>query len=210
MMNELLILAASYGFIAGISPGPLLALIITHTLRMGLAAGAVLVLIPLVYEPLIIGTFFVFSQVLSNAFIAGISLVGSLFLGYLGYQSFLPLPKNFLDGNKKEMSRNLWKVFRDGIVLQIFNPHPYIFWGTVALPLLRKADAVQGKSGVVYFLCVFYAVLVSSKISISFLVDRGRDRLTMKGYTFLIRSTGIALWIFAGLTLWNVYSLLNA
>ena len=85
-----LIVGFLLGASAGFSPGPMLVLIISETLRHGVRAGAKVAFIPLITDiPLLIFSGVFFSK-LSNitSLIGTISLIGSVFLFYLGIKSF--------------------------------------------------------------------------------------------------------------------------
>ena len=77
------------GLSAGISPGPLLTLVITQTLRYNKGEGIKVALSPLVTDLPIIGiALVVISKVAqSNTILGVISLAGGIFVAYLGFES---------------------------------------------------------------------------------------------------------------------------
>jgi threonine/homoserine/homoserine lactone efflux protein len=77
------------GLTAGLSPGPLLTLVISETLVYGWKNGIKVSLAPLFTDiPIIITTFIVFSYLKSSDIIlAFISIAGGIFLIYLGFEN---------------------------------------------------------------------------------------------------------------------------
>jgi len=83
----------SIGFLlgapAGITPGPMLVLIISETFRHGIRAGAKVAFIPLLTDlPVVLVSGFLFAKLSNVDFLLGvISLSGAVFLTYLGSRS---------------------------------------------------------------------------------------------------------------------------
>src|SRR6266567_4411740 len=83
-MITALLLGISYGFTAGISPGPLLGLVITQTLQRGWRAGGMVALAPLLSDlPIVLLTILVLSH-LPSAVLSWLGIIGGLFVIYLG------------------------------------------------------------------------------------------------------------------------------
>jgi threonine/homoserine/homoserine lactone efflux protein len=78
-----LALGAGIGFIAGISPGPVLTLVVSETLRGGWLRGSAVAAGPLLADgPIVLVAVGVLGQI-PNGFIPAVSLVGGAFLLYL-------------------------------------------------------------------------------------------------------------------------------
>ncbi|MEW6733568.1 MAG: LysE family transporter [Acidobacteriota bacterium] len=87
---------------------------------------------------------------------------------------------------------SLWK----GIAVNALSPHPYLFWFVVGAPIIVKA--VQNSVlAAAFFTGSFYFFLVTSKIFVSFIVERFKLFLCGKSYRNLIRILGILLLVFA-------------
>ncbi|HRC77967.1 MAG TPA: LysE family transporter, partial [Kouleothrix sp.] len=82
-----LILGLSYGFAAGVSPGPMLGLVITQTLQRGWRAGNLVALAPLLSDLPIIVLAVVLIDRLPPAAIGWLGIIGGLFVIYLGAES---------------------------------------------------------------------------------------------------------------------------
>ena len=85
----LLIAGLTLGFSAGISPGPMLALTISETLKYGVNTGIKVALAPLVTDtPIVAGSVFLLSELSNLESIFGIiSIIGALVLFYLGMKT---------------------------------------------------------------------------------------------------------------------------
>jgi threonine/homoserine/homoserine lactone efflux protein len=81
------LLGVSLGFSAGVSPGPLLALVITTALNRGFRSGVRVALAPILTDaPLIVAALTV-SASLPAAFLAALTLAGGVFVVYLGFET---------------------------------------------------------------------------------------------------------------------------
>src|SRR3990170_5939746 len=78
-----------FGLAAGVSPGPMLALVISETLQRGRRAGLLVALAPLVSDTPIVGaSVYLLAQVARSALVLGlVSLAGAGFVAYLAYES---------------------------------------------------------------------------------------------------------------------------
>jgi threonine/homoserine/homoserine lactone efflux protein len=94
--------------------------------------------------------------------------------------------------SKKETSRSWTK----GMIVNILNPHPYLFWLTVGAPMIAKA-ASHGILGPSAFIASFYSFLVGSKILLAILVGRSKSILSDHWYIYSMRFLGLALCGFA-------------
>jgi threonine/homoserine/homoserine lactone efflux protein len=185
-------MGAVLGLSAGISPGPLLALVITETMRHGKMEGIKVALSPLITDlPIILVSLFILSRLGSSSEILGlISFAGAIFISYLGYECF----------KTKELIPDLEnpapKSLRKGIVANLLNPHPYLFWITVGAPLVMKAWQT-GITAVIAWFLSFYLCLTGSKITVAILVDRSKSFISGRTYVWIMRILGLALWVFA-------------
>ena len=123
-----------------------------------------------------------------------VALLGAGCLAYLAYESVTA--ELAVGGGSVTAPRSLQK----GVLANLLNPHPYLFWLTVGAPIVWQAWTMSpwGATG---FLVVFYFCLVGSKMVVALLVGRGREVLTSRIYLLLIRALGLALLVFAVLFL---------
>jgi len=193
-----------FGLVAGISPGPLLALVIAETLTHSRKEGILVALAPLVTDlPIVLVSVFLLAKLSYSHLILGtVSLLGALFIGYLAYQSI----------SVKIGGLNLQKIephsLRKGVAANFLSPHPYLFWIAVGAPTALKAYKVNLLSACLFILG-FYLFLVGSKIFVAFVIDKSRDFLNSRVYVYTIRVLGVVLLIFAALFLKDGLTLLG-
>lgn len=184
------------GLAAGISPGPLLALVITETLKYSKAEGIKVAVAPLITDlPIIFVSVLLLAQLENNnSVLAVISFIGMLFIGYLAYEN-LTSPGLRLD-NTSTKSQSLKK----GILANFLSPHPYLFWVAVGAPITVKAFHFNALAAAL-FIGGFYLCLVGSKVLLALLIEHAGGKLNETGYRYTLRALGIVLFIFAALFL---------
>ncbi len=179
------------GLTAGISPGPLLALVLTETMRHGLKAGIRVSLVPLLTDiPIVALCLLVMSNIAGSPGALGIiSLAGAVFVVYLGIDTFM-------SSSPGETDTRGSGSLRKGIVTNMLSPHPYLFWMTVGSATVLKAS-LSGIYHAAAFIAGFYLFLVGSKLLIAFLTSRTSHLLYGRGYKICMRTLGTALMMFA-------------
>lgn len=191
-MIKLLIAGITLGLYAGFSPGPLLVLVISQTLKHGYKEGVRVAFAPIISDIPIIAICLLFLSLISGyTFILGIiSLIGALYLGYLTYESF---KTEVLTGNiEYEKPKSLTK----GVTLNLLNPAPYLFWITIGGPIIIPAYAESVLSPL-WFIIGFYALLVGSKIVLAYATGKSRDFIKGRTYIWIMRVLGVMLVIFS-------------
>jgi threonine/homoserine/homoserine lactone efflux protein len=186
------------GLTSGLSPGPLLTLVLTQTIRHNRAEGIKVALSPLITDfPIILLTVLILGRLAQfDIFLAIISFIGAIFLAYLGVESLRTKKLNF--DVKESKSGSLKK----GIIANLLNPSPYLFWATVGTPLMFKAYKTDLLTSIL-FMISFYVFLIGSKIVVAFLVDRSKQFINQRIYLVLMKSLGIALLIFSLILLYD-------
>ena len=194
MASELTFLFSGvvFGLTGGLSPGPLLTLVISETLKYGSKEGIKIAVAPLLTDlPIVFATIYIISRVANTLPLLGaISLLGAAFLIYLGYESvsFKGIDINFAQIKPQSV--------RKGVIANFLNPNPYMFWSTIGAPLVLKALKVNITSAAIFLLC-FYLFLVGSKMFVAVIVGKSRIFLKSSNYIFTIRFLGIILFVFA-------------
>jgi threonine/homoserine/homoserine lactone efflux protein len=189
-----LITGTVFGLTAGISPGPLLTLVITETIKHNKAEGIKVAIAPLLTDiPIIVITLLVLSKLANFDPILGtIAILGGIFVAYLGYESIKTKGLEIDIQNVKPQS------IKRGIIVNALSPHPYLFWLTVGAPITFKAYQ-SSLSAALAFIIAFYVLLVGSKVGVAMLVDKSRNFLKNKTYIWTMRILGLALLVFAAL-----------
>jgi threonine/homoserine/homoserine lactone efflux protein len=86
--------------------------------------------------------------------------------------------------------------FVKGIVVNLLNPAPYVFWLTVGAPLLLQAKEISW-AVVAAFLGAFYGLLVGAKLLLAVLIGKNRHLLEGGYYKAVMRLMGLFLLFFA-------------
>ncbi len=202
-----LLLGLSLGLGAGLSPGPLFALVIRTAVRDGLRAGCLVALSPLLTDVPIILIALITAQTAPASVLAPLALVGGLFVVWLGIDALREAPPSpagettieaagtagadgataiaGLDRGADGRRAILW-----GAATNALSPHPWVFWLSVGAPLLARSSVSEAA----LFLAGFYVSLLGSKVAIAAAIVAGRDRLLHgRGYLMLLKATGLLL-----------------
>ena len=195
-----LLAGLTLGFSAGVSPGPLMSLVITTSLARGVAAGLRVAIAPLITDtPIILLTTLLVSALPHNVEI-GLAVAGGLFVIYLGVETLIKARHAELtieEGGGQ--AQHLWR----GALVNMLSPHPWLFWIAVGSPLLvgfwRESPWYA-----LAFLLGFYALLIGSKIGMAVLAGSGRQYLTQTWYRRVLAASGVLLIFFGALLVWSV------
>jgi len=180
------------GLVAGLSPGPILALLIGETLKFGKEEGFKVAVSPLITDStIILITLLALSTLAEHDVVIGlVSIFGACYLIYLGLEN-LRVKTTRLDVGlaKKE-------ALKRAIITNFLNPHTYLFWLSVGSPIILetlKTDA----STTILFLLGFYTLLMGSMVLVALIVDRSKSFVKSKYYSYVVRILGIVLIFFA-------------
>lgn len=192
------------GMTAGLSPGPLLTLVITETLQHGIKAGVKIALAPILSDAPIVIVMIIFVGQLSDiSTITGtLSLVGGCYILYMAYDSGKSKEPSSQGSAKASISK--------GVLANLLSPHPYVFWLTVGAPTVIKSIDVSSVAPLI-FICGFYFPLVGSKVLLAKLVGQYGSLLNGESYKKIMRSLALLLGIFGvvllvdGLKMLGVY-----
>ena len=179
------------GLVAGISPGPLITLAISETIKHNKKAGLKIAFTPLITDiPIVILSLLFLSKIGEFRVILGIiSFSGALFLLSLAWESF---KKKYVATTKTEQTSTMQK----GIIANFLSPHPYLFWITVGGPILFKSYGISLLTSILFILG-FYIMLIGSKIIIVLLVAKSNNFINNNRYEIVLKILGILLIIFA-------------
>ncbi|MCW3985660.1 MAG: LysE family transporter [Candidatus Bathyarchaeota archaeon] len=189
---EFLGLGVFFGLVAGVSPGPLLALVFSETLKFGRREGVKVAISPLVTDvPIVLFVLFVLSNLIGYGFVVGVvSLFGAGYLVYLGVENLRVRVGEF------EVKLGRKDALRRGVVANFLSSSPYLFWLSIGGPIIFKSLDVHF-SAMVLFVLGFYSLLVGSKIGIALIVDKSKVFLESKYYLWVVRALGIVLILFS-------------
>lgn len=186
-----LVLGAFLGLAAGISPGPLLAVTISETLQHGKWEGIKVAISPLITDlPIVLSVLFILSHLTSSNFVIGIiAFFGASYLIYSGMESLK------IKQNSFELKLEKKDALKRGIIVNFWNPHPYIFWLSIGGPIIFKSLNTHIWATVL-FIIGFYSFLVGSKVIVALIVEKSKYFINSKYYFSIIRILGVAQIIF--------------
>jgi threonine/homoserine/homoserine lactone efflux protein len=183
---EFITLGVLLGLSAGVTPGPLLALVFSESLRHGTSAGIKVAVAPVISDtPIFLVALYILTRLSHvNPLLGAISVMGGGLLLFLGFQNFRI--RGLVLGTSDGTSR----PFTKGILANALNPHPYLFWMTVGATIANRAME-RHLIHLVAFLVCFYASFVAAKIALAVLVGRSRKLISDTIYRY-------AMWLMGG------------
>jgi threonine/homoserine/homoserine lactone efflux protein len=165
---------------------------VTSALRGGFGAGVRIAIAPLLTDTPIVAIAVAAVSSVPDGWLRGIALVGGLALVATGVAEILSARRTAAhveaDGGS---SGDVLK----GAIVNLLNPHPWIFWIGVGGPILVTAWRDTPVRAVA-FLAGFYAAIIGSKVVIATVVAAGRKRLTSEMRYRLIVTGGGLLVVF--------------
>lgn len=184
---EALLVGLGLGLSGGLAPGPLHRLILTTSLQRGFAAGSRIAVAPLLTDAPIVALTVAVVGALPGGVVRGLTIAGGAFLVYLGVQTMREAADPMLAG-----AVTAAQDYRRGVVANLLNPHPWLFWVAVGAPTLvgfwRESAAAA-----VAFVVGFYLLLVGSKVAFAFAVARGAQMVSAPVQRRLIVAGGVIL-----------------
>ena len=187
-MPETLLAALTFGLTAGLKPGPLSIFVIHQTLSHGLRAGIVASLAPFASDgPIIIASYFIISSFKQfDLFIATLSIVGAAFLAFIAIRLLIQNPEPDSESSSPAS-------FATAVKLNLLNPAPYIFWGTVGGVYMTQGTLSAGLG----FIIIFLLTLSLTKILLAGSLRALGARFSRRAYHYLLKTLSILLLLFA-------------
>jgi threonine/homoserine/homoserine lactone efflux protein len=189
---EALALGLSIGLAAGISPGPLLFLVVTSALRSGARAGVAAACAPLLSDALVVATTLFVLGRLPERTLAVVGLAGGLVVLGMGLATVRDARRApDLAGQAGDGGHAA--ALRRAVVVNLLSPHPWLTWATALGPLVVSTWRGSPAGGVA-LVAGFYATLVGAKTVVALLVAGTRHRLGETGYRRALAGSG---WLLA-------------
>lgn len=193
-------LGLSMGLSAGISPGPLQALLITASLRSGLAGGFGVAFAPLVTDLPIVALSVILAGALPTEALSWVGTVGGLVVLWMGVETIRAGRKAVAPGSPAAQAAPRQELWR-GVLVNALNPHPYIFWATIGGPSLVSGWRISPWHAFA-FLVSFYTLLIGSKMVIAWLVSGKAGGLSQIWYRRVLMASGGLMFLVGG---WLIY-----
>ena len=164
----------TYGFAAAVQPGPLQAYIILQALKNGWRRTLVFALVPLLSDLPIIALVLFVLAVIPHGWLIVLQIVGGAFLLYLAVNALRAARNLTQDAGDEEGSRP--RGLFQAVLINLFNPNPYLFWSTVTGPILLQGWRGAPANGI-GLLASFYLVMILVNAAIILAVSRVRQIL---------------------------------
>ncbi|NDD64754.1 MAG: LysE family translocator [Acidobacteria bacterium] len=197
-MLPYLSLGVLLGTTAGISPGPMMTLVISQSLRFGVREGLKISLAPLLSDlPILLVSWALLSRVAGFDRLLGlVSIAGAIFLLLIAVESWRAEPSTgpSTGSSAVQSDAGLPRSLSRGILANMLNPHPWLFWLTVGAPTLVTAG---GWLNAVAFVTGFYLCLVGAKLIVAAVVGHYRQRLNPNHHRLILRGLALILAVIA-------------
>lgn len=143
------------GGTAAAQPGPFLAFLLTETLQHGWRRTLPAVFAPLVSDgPIVLLVLLVLTQT-PLWLLSGLQVAGGVFLVYLGWRGLRMRETAVSTATTAPQTGSIWRA----ALLNFLSPNPYIFWGTIAGPILIEGWRTAPAWGL-SFVAGFYGTLI--------------------------------------------------
>jgi threonine/homoserine/homoserine lactone efflux protein len=199
-----LLLGLSTGLSAGISPGPLLALVVTASLRSGIAGGLRVALAPLITDAPIILLAVLVVRYLPASVLHWLGTLGGLVVIWMGVQTLRSARNGFVGHAAAEPGKPQQELWR-GAVVNLLNPHPYLFWAAIGGPTLVRGWRSSPWHAIA-FMVPFYLMLIGSKAAIAWLVGRQARGLSLHWYRRALTGSGLLVIAMGCLLIWQTWA----
>jgi threonine/homoserine/homoserine lactone efflux protein len=149
-----------FGLTAAVMPGPYQLFLFSEAAKHGWRKTWPLAFVPLLSDgPVILIVFAILSQV-PNWFLIVLKIVGGLFILYLAYSAF-KVSNQQLELDKAKPTQGIFK----GVVMNFFNPNPWIFWSLTGVPILLEGFRQTASHGI-SFIAGFYTAMIPTLLAL--------------------------------------------
>ncbi|WP_203568389.1 LysE family transporter [Aestuariimicrobium ganziense] len=145
---DALLLGLGIGLAAGVSPGPLLMLVISSSLRGGWRHGTAVAAAPLLSDLVAVAVVIAVLGQVPDWVLSALGVVGGLLGVAIGVQTIWQGRRASLDEIGRDDAGSLRATLRKGVVINLVSPHPWISWITVLGPLTMATWRASSVSGV--------------------------------------------------------------
>ena len=181
-----------FGVSAGLSPGPLMALLISETLQGHRKNGILVSVSPIITDvPILLISLFILDKISEvKHLISFVYFLGALILFYFGYKNLRI--KHF------QLDTDLTGSLKKGVILNILNPYTYLFWFFIGAPYVREAGFIGG----ILFTVFFFIGITGSMMLIAVFTEKLKKFIESRYYIYLLRFIGV-LFIALGIMLFK-------
>jgi threonine/homoserine/homoserine lactone efflux protein len=162
-MINYFIFGISYAFACVVQPGPFQAFLFSQSIRNGWRKTIPLVFAPLISDlPIIILVLFVLTNV-PHIILGILQCFGGIFLLFLAFKAYKTL-YTLSKSDKQSISQygNLFKA----VIVNLFNPNPYLGWSLVMGPMLINGWSVSPKNGIALLIGFYSSMIIYSTVMV--------------------------------------------
>lgn len=163
--------AATIGFYAGVTPGPLQAIFLSYAIKGGWKKALPAAFAPLVSDGPVILLVLLILNNLPESFLRILQIAGSVFLIYLAWESFKAY-RDYREVEETQETKGLGTLLK-ATAMNLLAPGPWLFWSLINGPNLLKAWAISPWWGAAY-LASFYGLFILSNIGLILLFSTMR------------------------------------
>jgi len=157
-MNEYIVFGATFAFAAAVQPGPLLAFLISQTLRLGWRHTLPAAFSPILSDiPIVIVVLLALSR-LPTWFGRVLQIAGGVLLLYLAFQAYRRW-RRYAAPSEAAQKESVPKGVLQAALVNILNPGPYLGWGLIMGPLVLKGWR-EAPSHAIALVVSFYTTMV--------------------------------------------------
>ncbi|MDY6847087.1 MAG: LysE family transporter [Chloroflexota bacterium] len=172
MLLSFIIKAATIGFSAGITPGPLQAVFLSYAIKGGWKKALPAAFAPLFSDiPVVLVVFLILNN-LPDLFLRILQVAGAGFLLYLAWDSYKAF-KNYQLVQEAE-DTNPMGTLAKATTMNLLGPGPWLFWSLINGPNLIQAWKISTWWGLAY-VASFYGTFIISNIALIFLFSGMRQ-----------------------------------
>jgi len=175
-----------FGVAAGLSPGPLMALLISETLKGHKKNGILVSISPIITDiPILLVSLSILNRIKEvEHLLSVIYFVGAVVLFYFGYKN-IKIKQLYIE-------TDLTGSLKKGILLNILNPYTYLFWFFIGAPYVSNAGIIGG----FLFTLSFFVGITGSMIIIAIFTQKLKKFIESRYYIYLLRFIGVLFFVF--------------
>ena len=162
-MISYFIFGLSYSFACVVQPGPFQAYLFSQSITNGWRKTIPLVFAPLISDlPIIILVLFILT-IVPPAVLGILQCFGGIFLLYLAFKAYKSLRS--LNTNDKTDTSGYGNLFK-AVLVNLFNPNPYLGWSLVMGPMLIKGWSESPKNGIALITGFYSSMIIYSAVMV--------------------------------------------
>lgn len=194
------------GLASGVSPGPMQSLVLAQSARFGWRTGAITALAPLATDILIVAVTIGFVGILPHPVLDAVSVGGGLFVAYLAQDAWRSVQTRETvspgrqpaavqsESRDKAISAPRPASFWRATVVNLLNPHAWLFWALIGAPIAVRADHVHFADAA-GFVMSFYLALVGVKVCLAIVVGHGTRWVRSNSQRWVVRASGLGMGV---------------